>query len=375
MASNPYDDLVEANPYDGMADGGGDSATLSLLKRMGIGRSIGKPMTPEQKKAAADVMNRGWGTGIPKFANDVGGFVTDKLAGILPPEMAALGGYLGNVGTQAVPALMSGFRKVDAPTASLGEKPASWLMQSVVKPGQDDRLSGAADKAIKTMLDEGISGTRGGMDKAGNLVNKIHGQVETAVANSPAEVPLGPIGQKYLSQYEKALTQANPEADLGAVRDVWGQFVKSPLVGGQDSIPVPLAHLIKRGTQQAVGSKAYGEMGSSSTEAQKSIARYLREGVADAVPEVVAPLKREAALMNVLDVARNRALLNANSNPLSLGSLRIGDNPLSTAAFLADKSALLKSLAARGLYQGGRPEYLMPGILAGQDIRGMLSER
>lgn len=370
-------------PWEQFGGGNADDEQIkkmyTTLQKIGLQKV---PETPEEKaaflkareeqdKAAKDAMTRGWGTGIPKAANQVGGAITDALAGKVSPETAAALGTGGNFLTNAIPTLLSSFSPA-GPAKSLLEKPANWFMQSAVKPAQDDRLSGAAGKAFRTMYEEGINATRGGMDKAADKIGKLHTGVEDTIAASNATVPVGPMGQKYLEQYEKALTQANPNADLDAVKGVWGEFVNSPLAKNQDELPVQIAHLIKRGTQQSVGSKSYGELGSSSVEAQKGLARYLREGVGEAVPSVLEPLKRESGLMNVLDVARNRALLNANSNPLSLGALRIGDNPLSTAAFMADKSALLKSLAARGLFGAGRPELALPGVLAGSDLLGIL---
>src|SRR3990167_5034815 len=299
-----------------------------------------------------EAKERGFGTGIPKLGYDVGGKVTDLTGS---PKL----GYVANVATQAAPALLSSFTT----KAPLMTWPAKRLMQSAVKPSLADRTSGAADEAVKTMLSEAIYPTRGGMDKAGKIVNKLHEQVEGAIAPSTAEVNVGNIGQKYLEQYSKAITQANPADDLSAVQKAWKEFQSSPLVADLEAIPVQLAHLLKRGTQQALGGKAYGEVGSASMEAQKALARHLREGVAEAVPAVVEPLKREASLMNVRDVAMNRALAEASNNPMGLAALRM-DNPLSALTFMADKSARIKAALARLLHVGSQPQVLTPAAMA-----------
>lgn len=333
-----------------------------------------------------------WGSGVPGFANNVGGKVTDALANTgLSPEVAAGAGYTANVVTQAIPALLSGYRTQAAP-ASFAEGPSKWLMQSAVKPTQADRASGAAGRAMGTMLSEDIAPTVSGMDKTMRVAGKMDDIAETSVAGSPEAVSLNAVGQRLEEPAKRALTQVNPQADIEAVKSVWQAFKDSPLIKGltgtsqagsnvpavlgqaaQDvSIPVQLAHALKKGTYQSLGGKSYGEIGSASTEAQKALARGLREEVAAAVPQAAEALKREASLMNVKDVAMNRVLAEANKNPMGLGALRIGDNPLSTAGFVADRSAYIKGLLARLLYRGAQPQMLMPEAAAGQAVESTL---
>lgn len=340
--------------------------------------------------------DRPWGSGIPEFANKVGGKVTDLGAQAgLPPEVSAGAGYLANVGTQAIPALLSGYRTAEAP-ASFAEKPAKMLMQSAVKPTQADRASGAATRAMRDMLVEDISPTMSGMDKASRVASRMDDIAEAAVAGSPDAVSLNSVGQRLEDPAKRALTQVNPQSDIEAVKTVWQNFKDSPLIrgisrGGQGGtpnvpavlgqaeqdvrIPVQLAHALKKGTYQALGGKSYGEIGSASTEAQKALARGLREEVAAAVPQAAEALKREASLMNVKDVAMNRALMEANKNPVGLGALRIGDNPLSTLGFVADRSAYVKGLLARLLYRGAQPQMLNPSAAAGQAVDNQLQKR
>jgi hypothetical protein len=129
---------------------------------------------------------------------------------------------------------------------------------------------------------------------------------------------------------------------------------------------------LKRGTYRALGEKTYGEMGSAATEAQKALARGLREEVAAKVPETVAPLAREADLMNVMGVAERRALMEANKNPMGLALL--AKNPYAWAGFMADKSALFKSTVARLLNTLGTPEGArgaMTSSSVGQELHGL----
>ena len=54
----------------------------------------------------------------------------------------------------------------------------------------------------------------------------------------------------------------------------------------------------------------------------------------------IAKFKKEAQLIDTLDVVERRALMELNKNPGGLTLL--AENPLAAAAFQADKSALFK---------------------------------
>lgn len=124
-------------------------------------------------------------------------------------------------------------------------------------------------------------------------------------------------------------------------------------------IPVKMAQELKKGTYKTL-SKSYGEMKGAEIEAQKALARGLKDEIAQAVPGVNQLNKRESDLLNALKVAENRVMMDANKNPVGLGPL--APNKAMLLAFLADRSAALKSFGARGLYQASRPD--VAGLLA-----------
>lgn len=123
------------------------------------------------------------------------------------------------------------------------------------------------------------------------------------------------------------------------------------MASGGSGIPVELAQELKKGTYRVLAGK-YGEVGSATTEAQKALARGLKEGISDAVPQVAGLNARESALLKTLDVAERRALMDANKNPLGLSAL--AHNPGAWAAFMADRSAAFKGLAARMANQASK---------------------
>lgn len=466
-------DELERRATPGYTDAAGNQTSYTPPKRpdigappTGIGIDTWRSFSPEQREK---MKQPGWGGGVPKFAYDVGGTVADKTG-------SPAAGYVANVATQALPALLSSYRVVGSPEASVAAPLAERLMRSAVKPSQPDRESGRAAAAIKTMLEEGINPTSGGMDKASGIVGALEKQVQGTLGPSTASIPKENIVASLKGMSDRARMQVNPEGDLAAISSVkdsflnhpmlqqmggaekdllarisekgsskaealrdWGRFatraaeqetlahggsvggrtspVANPVPGmprvpgrvttniervpeaneaadvamhiaGQreaekkfleyqlrslkqsvgDGIPVDVAHAMKQGTYRALGDKAYNEIGSVSIEAQKNLARSLRDEVGRAVPSVSEPLKREASIMNVKDVALNAVTRDANKDILGLAGL--ASNPYMGAATLADRWGALKAFGAQGLYTAGKPSVALPiGITADQAIQ------
>ena len=97
--------------------------------------------------------------------------------------------------------------------------------------------------------------------------------------------------------------QATPQADLAAISKTGNEFLEAQ----PSEIPADVAHRTKQGTYRAVGEKAYGELQTASKEAQKGLARGLREELAAQIPEI-ADLTPEQGKMLDLDGALERAV-------------------------------------------------------------------
>lgn len=283
---------------------------------------------------------------IDRAAYGAGGFVTDQAAKVLPPEAAAAAGYATNVATQAVPAFLGGeAAKVAAPVLkATGER----LMHSALKPPLESLRDGSATKAINTLLEEGINVSKGGVASLRSMIDDLNGQITRAIADSPATVNKGQVASELTNTLKRFERQVTPGADRKAIEAAWEEFLNHPLLTGE-KIPVQLAQDMKQGTYRILREK-YGEQGSAATEAQKTLARGLKEGIADAVPGVAQMNARESQLINALNLTERRALLAMNNNPAGLTLL--AENKAAAAAFLADRSTLFKSLAARMIYSG-----------------------
>jgi hypothetical protein len=235
---------------------------------------------------------------------------------------------------------------------------AKKLMQSALKPTIEQLRKGQAETAINTLLSEGINATRGGVEKLKDRVGSINDEITNLITNSSATVDKQKVLDTLAKTKDKFRTQVSPTSDLNAIENVALDFANHPMINA-DSIPVQLAQQLKQGTYRTLDKK-YGQIGSAETEAQKALARGLKEGVSEAVPEVTKLNAKESDLINTLKVTERRALMDANKNPMGLSLL--ANNPASWAAFMADKSALFKSLVARTLNQMSQPNKLADSL-------------
>lgn len=269
------------------------------------------------------------------------------------PEVAGGLGYATNVGVQAVPTVLSG--EAAKSLAKPIQHGAKILMQSAAKPSMKSLKTGEAATAIDTMLREGINVTPGGVMKLKTKIGDLNRQITEAISNSPATVDKMKVAKELRQTLDRFQKQVTPGADIKAVQSAWDEFMNHPLLraevgaGGaiaENEIPVQLAQQLKTGTYRQLKDK-YGQLGTADVEAQKALARGLKEGIADAVPDISALNARESQLLSALNVAERRVLMDANKNPAGLAWL--AEHPIAATLFLADRSPLFKSLLARAL--------------------------
>jgi len=270
-----------------------------------------------------------------------GGVAGAASGGLVDPNIAATSGAVGLV----LPPLLKGAGALGGVAADAAQAGARRLMQSALKPTIAQLRNGDAATAVQTLLDYGINPTEKGVSKLKDLISGLNDQVTNAIGSSTATVSKQNVVNALAGTRQKFGSQVSPTSDLNAIGGVEGDFLNHPLVPGQD-IPVQLAQQMKQGTYKVLAGK-YGQMGSAETEAQKALARGLKDEIASAVPAVGPLNAEESRLLSTLSVAERRALMDANKNPMGLAAL--AHNPLSWAAFMADKSAGFKALAARML--------------------------
>ncbi len=276
-----------------------------------------------------------------------GATVGSAQAGLVNPNDAAAGAMIGG----AAPGVAAVAGKAGQFVSDKAKAWAQSLMQSAIKPTIKQLRTGEAKTAVDVLLKHGINPTEGGVEKLGALIDDTDQALSNAIGNSNATVSKQTVLNHLNQTKADFATQVNPLSDMAAIENVGTEFAQHPQLPS-DNIPVQLAQDLKRGTYQVLKGK-YGEAGSASTEAQKALARGLKEEIANAVPEV-SPLNAELSdLIKAKNVAERRALMSGNLNPTGLAAL--AKNPLSAGAFLLDRSSLAKSLLARGVNRAADP--------------------
>lgn len=320
------------------------------------------PAAPKPKMTLWDVVKREARPDLfrmGELAYDAGGQVTDATGS---PAL----GYVTNVAVQALPMLMGGsVGKAAAPALEAGAKTT---MQSALKPTLEALRKGDAARAIQTMLDEGINATPGGLRALKSQISTINNEIATAIANSPATVNKGAVAARLNDALKKFEMQVLPSADTAAIQKAWTEFLSHPLLTGRAQIPVQTAQALKQGTYASLGSKAFGELKGAEIEAQKALARGLKEEIAAAVPGVANLNARESALLNAKDILERRVLMQSNNNPIGLGAL--AESPTGFLAWMADRSPWVKSMIARGLYSGRERIPQAAGMIIGAGANG-----
>jgi PIN domain nuclease of toxin-antitoxin system len=245
------------------------------------------------------------------------------------------------------------------------------LMQSAVKPTLKDIQTGKAATAVQTLLDEGINPTKGGVDKLQLKISGLQDSINSALKNSPKTVDKQAVASRITDLVKNIeLDNPTPQTARAAANQVYTEFVNNKLI--PDNIPVEAAQRFKIGIYKELRNK-YGLPSNPGDAASKALARGLKEEIVNAVPEIAGLNAQESKLITTLKVAERRALMDANKNPMGLALL--AHNPASWAAFMADKSALFKSLAARminNLPQVGSPAPMLGGAVNTAKNSGLL---
>lgn len=299
--------------------------------------------------ALVNAVRTGGMAGGNAITRAAGGAITGGAsAGLVNPEDAKTGAVVGG----ALPVVMKAAGAVGSAIGTGISDVADWtakrLMQSAIKPTIAQLKNGDAATAVQTLLDYGLNPTRGGVNKLRELIDAKNAEIASQIGSSTATVDKQNVLSALAGVRQKFGNQVSPTGDLASIQGVADDFLAHPNLPGS-VIPVQAAQDLKQGTYRVLSGK-YGQMGSAETEAQKALARGLKDEIATAVPGVGPLNAEESRLLTTLSVSERRALMEMNKNPMGLAAL--AHNPVSWAMFMADKSALFKSLAARAVNQG-----------------------
>lgn len=229
-----------------------------------------------------------------------------------PQQIAqAVGHSLGS--TAQVAAAMESTKPSKTIPIPGAQSQAERMYQSALKPSTTLPTAKVASM-VKTGLEEGIPVSEAGRAKLADLVDDLNSKVQDQISQGSAQgatVNKYAVASRLSGTAHKFSTQVNPEADLGAVAKSGNEFLQNQ----PTNIPAAQAQAIKAGTYKQLGGKAYGELDTASIEAQKALARGIKEELQTQFPEIKGLNAREGQLIG-LDDALERAVKRINNHQL-----------------------------------------------------------
>jgi hypothetical protein len=229
----------------------------------------------------------------------------------------ALGQGVGNVAAGEIGGAATAAAKSGA--ASLVPKGfPEYLYKTALKPSTKIPQA-RTDAMIKTALQNDIPVSRGGLEKLGSLIDDLNDKIKTTIDNGANQLVRGPNGTiqqgvtinkfKVASRLgdttKKFQTQVNPTSDLNAISESGNEFLQNQ----PNEIPASQAQALKQGTYQQLKSAAYGTLKPAAVEAQKALARGIKEELVNQFPEIKDLNAQDSKLIDldgVLEKAVNR---------------------------------------------------------------------
>ncbi len=209
---------------------------------------------------------------LNRFAGGVGE-VSKQITG--SPEVATA----TDIGVQALPFLMPGLRKVVEKT-----KIPERLYTSAIKPSTRQKLSiEKRTSAMEAGVKEGILPTSGGLEKLGGKIDAMEGQIDSIIqqgrqTSSPIRtIDIADSLDNLIDSYDKSGMPAEQYQGISAVRN--------KVLAQGNTMTVEAAQAFKQNTYKFIR-KHYGELSSAVIEAQKTVARAVKENIANQFPEV-----------------------------------------------------------------------------------------
>lgn len=263
---------------------------------------------------------------------------------------AAVGGVAGEGAGALVKAAAPAIVNAAGRVALLGKTPEG-AYESALKPSVT--LSPADRTAIvKTGLSEGIPVSGNGLDKLGDLIDNYNQKIKDEISSDPTR-PIDPnkVASRADQAKAKFANQVNSQPDLNAIEaskqqfldeqgakpgnpavapqptgllDAQGNPIMSSGTPAQPSAPAPPmnasdAQTMKQGTYGVLRGK-FGEQGSAAVEAQKALARGLKEEIATQFPEINNLNASESKLLDLQPVLERAVNRISNHQAIGIGT-------------------------------------------------------
>ena len=317
-----------------------------------IGKAISAQFNPTketQPKSFSDVL-AGKFPAAERYAagyKQMPKMLQDPYLGLSTSNIGKVGPEMFGVVEQA-PGIISKYASiVTHPIEKAGQAlktKAETLMQSALKPTLPQLKSGAAKTAIETLLQKELPVTQGTVEQLSNEIGNLNTNIASQIAGSTGTIKKSDVLKRLGNLGGERSLQVAPESDINAINDIKRQFLEyNKGVYNPNVIPVQTAQALKQGTYSSLANK-YGKEVGAAEEAQKALARGLKEEIASQMPEVANLNAKESKLLDTLDVTERRMFMTLNKDPF--GWSMLATHPLKTAAMLMDRSPAFKSLTA-----------------------------
>ena len=249
----------------------------------------------------------------------------------------------------------------------LAQQAAPSMMQKSLKPILSKLQSGEAQRAINTMLNEGVNVSDKGVAALTGKIKGLNSAIEDIVNRSDKTISKQAVIDEINRLKPEWLAQGNTEEALNALSKVSKGFEAHPVLKSEE-ISVPFAQQMKQGTYKTIADRDWTQLGSPTTQAEQAMARGLKNEIARVHPEAAAINKKESELINALNIARRRNLMAENMNVGGLAWL--ASHPLSAVGALIDRNPTATSAIANALNKLSKTEVkklgLTPAVLASQ---------
>jgi hypothetical protein len=161
---------------------------------------------------------------------------------------------------------------------------------------------------VQAGLENEIPVSASGMEKLSNLVDDLNVSIKNRIDagnQAGATVNKFDIASRLSDASKRFATQVTPESDLQNISETGNEFLRNQ----PNNIAASDAQALKQGTYQQLKSTAYGTVKNSTIEAQKALARGIKEELVTQFPELKDLNAKESQLLNldpVLETAVNR---------------------------------------------------------------------
>lgn len=253
-----------------------------------------------------------------------GGFGAKGAADVVKNAPAA---FQGN--PDAAQAALAGGSMVAGSAAGAGElakssgvgttmqDAAAGMYRRTLKPAPGTYTPAEAADLVKTGLNAGIPISEEGLAKLSSLTQNLRNQVAAKIgagAKAGQTINKFDVASRLNDTTSKLANQVNPEADLDAVSNSGNEFLRNQPA----NIPVSDAQSLKTGTYQQIR-KNYGTLSSGAVEAQKALARGIKEELEIQFPEIKQLNSQEGKFIGLDDALQRAVSRTSNHNWLSLG--------------------------------------------------------